>query len=294
MQHFSIKDVENLSGIKAHTIRIWEQRYGLCSCKRKESQHRYYDNEGLKHILRIAYLYHNGYKISKIANLATAQISHLASKQLGHNEFDVFINQLVEASVDYDQQRFEQILDMTFSMMGLEKWIDQIVYPFMHKIGLLWMTDHVLPAQEHFCSHLIQKKIIVATDRLQVPVVHNNERILLFTPENEEHEIPILIANYLLKKQGYKTIQLGKNVALSTLQYYCKHHYVSHLYFHLITNFTDFETHAYLQQLATLFPGKKIIAAGSLMKNITAALPPGVILHHSLNDIIEFGNAKKN
>jgi DNA-binding transcriptional MerR regulator len=294
MHHFSIRDVENLSGIKAHTIRIWEQRYGLSSCKRKESQHRYYDNEGLKHILRIAYLYHNGYKISRIAGMEPEQIRQLASKKIGDNEFDVFINQLLEASVDYDQQQFEKVLDITFSTMGLEKWIEQIVYPFLQKIGLLWMTDHVLPAQEHFCSHLLQKRIIVATDKLPAPAANKKERILLFTPEKEEHEMPLLIANYLLRKQGYKTILFGRNVSFTTLKYYCNHHFVSHLYFYLITNFTDFEAHTYLQNLAGLFPGKKIIAAGPLMKNIPVVLPKDIILHHSLNDIMEFGKANNN
>ena len=287
MHHFSIKDVENLSGIKAHTIRIWEQRYGLCSCKRKESQHRYYDNDGLKHILRIAYLYHNGYKISKIADLAPEQIIQLASKKIGNNEFDVFINQLVEASVDYDQQQFDKVLNITLSMMGLEKWIEQIVYPFMHKIGLLWMTDHVLPAQEHFSSHIIQKKIIVATDKLPANASGKKDRFLLFTPEKEEHEIPLLIANYLLKKQGFKTIMFGKNVSLTSLQYYCKHHTVSHLYFHLITNFTDCETQGYLLKLAKLFPDKKIIAAGPLMKKLSIDLPHNVALIHSLKEVMD-------
>jgi methanogenic corrinoid protein MtbC1 len=260
----------------------------LCSCKRKESQHRYYDNDGLKHILRIAYLYHNGYKISKIADLAPEQIIQLASKKFGHNEFDVFINQLVEASVDYDQQQFEKVQNITLSMMGLEKWVEQIVYPFMHKIGLLWMTDHVLPAQEHFSSHIVQKKIIVATNNLPANATCKKERFLLFIPEKEEHEIPLLIANYLLKKQGFKTVLFGKNVSLASLQYYCEHHTVSHLYFHLITNFTDCEIQGYLLKLVKLFPDKKIIAAGPLMKKISVALQKNIALIHSLTEAIDF------
>jgi MerR family transcriptional regulator, light-induced transcriptional regulator len=292
MHHFSIKDIENLSGIKAHTIRIWEQRYGLCSSKRKESKHRYYDNEGLKQILRIAYLYQNGYKISKIAGLVPEQIVELASKKIGKNEFDVFINQLVEASVDYDQPQFEKTLGIALTMMGLEKWITQIVYPFMDKIGLLWLTDHVLPAQEHFSSHIVQKKIIVATDKLPAIKTSKKERFLLFTPEREEHEIPLLIANYLLKKQGIKTVLFGKNVSLATLQYYCEHHPVSHIYFHLITNFTDCETHAYLLKLAKQFPEKKIIAAGPLMKKISINLPRNVELIRSLQEMMDFAQKK--
>jgi MerR family transcriptional regulator, light-induced transcriptional regulator len=178
-------------------------------------------------------------------------------------------------------------------MMGLEKWIVQMVYPFMKKIGLRWMTDHVLPAQEHFSSHLVQKKIIVATDQLPAAKTNSKERFLLFTPEKEEHEIPLLIANYLLKKQGFRTILFGKNVSLASVQYYCEHHPVSHLYFHLITNFTDCETDAYLRKLSKLFPGKKIIAAGSFIKNVSAHLPGNIKLIHSVEEIMYVAQKEK-
>jgi MerR family transcriptional regulator, light-induced transcriptional regulator len=292
MHHFSIRDVENLSGIKAHTIRIWEQRYGLCACKRKESLHRYYDNEDLKHILRIAYLYHNGYKISKIANLLPEEIIQLASKKIGLNENDVFVNKLMEACLDYNEERFENILHTTLTMMGLEKWIVQIVYPFMDKIGLLWMTDHVLPAQEHFSSSLILKKIIVAIEMLPRITTDYKHRFLLFAPEGEEHEIPLLLAQYLLKKQNFKTILFGRSVSMDALKYYCTHQPVSHLYFHLITNFTNSETTVYLNMLAKQFPDKKIIAAGPLMKNITGQIPHNVEIIHSLKEMMDFAGKK--
>src|SRR6478672_1605934 len=111
MNNFSIKDIERLSGIKAHTLRIWEQRHGLCFCKRKESQHRFYDNEDLKQILRIAYLYHNGYKVSRIASLSPEEIKKLANTSMGDNVEDLVINQMIEASIDYDQPKFENILN---------------------------------------------------------------------------------------------------------------------------------------------------------------------------------------
>src|ERR1700712_3002086 len=103
MHHFTIRDIENLSGIKAHTLRMWEQRYGLCVCKRKESLHRYYDGEDLKHILRIAYLYHNGYRISRIVQLSADEILRLSSKKTGQDEYALMVNQLVEAGLDYNQ-----------------------------------------------------------------------------------------------------------------------------------------------------------------------------------------------
>lgn len=288
MHHFSIRDVENLSGIKAHTLRIWEQRHGLCVCKRKESLHRYYDNDDLKHILRIAYLYHNGYKVSRIARMNKEEIVVLASKKIGDNQYDIYVNQLVESSMDYDQQRFEKVLDNTLVMMGLEKCILQVVYPFMEKIGLLWMTDHVLPAQEHFCSHLVQNKIIAAIERLNFQPKFKSCRFLLFAPEGEEHELPLLLAQYLLKKQGVKTIFFGRNASIQSLKYYCEHQPVSHLYFHLITNFTNCEAAGYIAKLSGQFPGKKIIAAGPVMKTIESSMPGNVAILHSLKEMPDF------
>ena len=287
MGKYSIKELERLSGIKAHTLRIWEQRYGICTCKRKESLHRYYDNDDLRQILRIAYLYHNGYKISKIAAFSTEEIKALSLKRLGANSTDRFIQQMLEASMDYDQAKVEEMLDKGVQSMGLEKCMQFLVYPFLEKIGLLWLTDHVIPAQEHFCSQLIQNKIIAAIDRLPPTPPSAIKRIVLFTPEGEEHEIPLLLAQYLLKKQRFKTILLGRNTSLATLEYYCKHQKPTHLYFHLITNLTNLEAVDYLQKIAALFPSLTIIAAGTAIRQIEVKVPNNVSICKSLQELTE-------
>jgi DNA-binding transcriptional MerR regulator len=285
MHHFTIRDMENLSGIKAHTLRVWEQRYRLCLCKRKESLHRYYDNEDLKHILRIAYLYHNGYKISRIATLTPDAILQLTSHKSGKDEFDLFSNQLLESGMDFNQERFERVLDAAVLHSGMEKTVIKLVYPFMEKIGLLWLTNHIIPGQEHFCSHLVQKKLITAIDGLP-PAHENKRRILLFAPEGEYHEIPLLLAQYLFKKNGHKTVYFGINAEISSLKHCCDHLPVTHLYFHLITNFTSRDADEYVQQLAAVFPGKKIIASGPALKTVKAELPDLQLLH-SLKEMLE-------
>jgi DNA-binding transcriptional MerR regulator len=287
MYHFTIRDIENLSGIKAHTLRMWEQRYGLCVCKRKESKHRYYDNTDLKHILRIAYLYHSGYKISRIAQLSPEQIIQLASKRNENDEYEVMVNQLVEASMDYDQQQFEKIFSSLLRTMGMEKSIEKVIYPFFDKIGLLWMTGHVLPAQEHFCSYLIQKTIIAATNALP-PANTSVNKFVLFTPEGEAHELPLLFIQYLIKKKGIKNVLLGKNVSLDVLKQYCAKQPASHLYFHLITNFTNSSAEEYLSKLSMAFADKKIIASGPAIKNIQN-IPGNVQLLSSLQQVLSFG-----
>src|SRR5260221_12743693 len=163
MNAFTIRDIENLCGIKAHTLRIWEQRYQLLCPKRKAGTHRIYDNNDLKCLLRIAFLYHHGHKISAIARMDDKERCQL-TLALGRSSdsYEIFINQLTEASIDFDQDMFDRILHNVILHMGFEKAITRVVYPFLDRIGLLWLTGNVIPAQEHFASALIAKKMLVA------------------------------------------------------------------------------------------------------------------------------------
>jgi DNA-binding transcriptional MerR regulator len=264
MNFFSIRDIENLTGIKAHTLRIWEQRYQLFCPKRRESKHRFYDNEDLKYILRIAYLYNNGYKISQIAGLTQDQIMQLALELKPNDDnFDIYINQLTEAAIDLDQQRFDKILHTLVLHAGFEKSVIRVLFPLLKKIGLLWLTGNVIPAQDHFASALIIKKLLVAIDGLEKPVANENRRVLLFTPVGELHEIPLLFMHYMLKKNGVPQVYLGKNVSLEMLELICQHHEVNQLYFHVITNLTRCDIKEYLCRLSRLFPEKEIIFSGS-------------------------------
>jgi MerR family transcriptional regulator, light-induced transcriptional regulator len=286
MHHFTIRDIENLSGIKAHTLRMWEQRYGLCVCKRKESKHRYYDNDDLRHILRIAYLYHQNYKISRIAQLSQKEIIQLSSRRNESDEYEPTVNQFIEASLDYDQHQFEMVFNGLLRTMGLEKSVEKVIYPFLDKIGLLWMTGHVLPAQEHFCSYLIQKTIIAAINALPT-VINSENRFILFTPEGEGHELTLLFVQYLIKKKGIKTILLGKNVSMDIVKEYCTNQPASHLYFHLVTNFTNCAPEQYLSKLSAAFADKKIIASGPAFKGVQN-IPGNVELIRSLQHVISF------
>ncbi|MEP6728111.1 MAG: MerR family transcriptional regulator [Bacteroidota bacterium] len=285
MHHFTIRDVENLSGIKAHTLRMWEQRYGLCICKRKESQHRYYDNDDLKNVLRIAYLYHNGYRISRIAALSPEELTHLSSQTFNNDEYQVLVNQLLESGLEYDQVQFEKSLGNMMKSMGLERSMEKVVYPFLDKIGLLWMTGHVLPAQEHFCSYLIQKMVISATNALPFVAGNGKNRVLLFTPKGEMHDLPLLLVQYIIKKKGIKSTLLGKNITTDMIKYCCTHQHVTHLYFHFITNFTNNDAGAYVSQLAGQFPDLQIIGCGAALKDIKNT-PPNVRILNCLQEVI--------
>lgn len=266
MQKFTIRDIENMCGIKAHTLRTWEQRYQLCIPKRKESAHRFYDNEDLKKLLQVSYLYHTGYKVSKIAALGDEAVTDLVRHaQTVSQNYVGYILQLLEAAIDFNDQRFNQVLEEVNANIGLEQGILNVGYPFLQKVGLLWMTSNIIPAQEHFSTYLIQHKIIAETDKLPL-ITTDNRTIVLFTPDGEHHELPLLFINYLLKKSGWRTLYFGANVKWQHLQAVIEKEAVSTVYLHLITNFTRFEIDDYLEMICKAFPEKKIVASGAAIQ----------------------------
>ncbi len=273
MYYFTIRDIENLCGIKAHTLRVWEQRYNFFTPKRKESKHRLYDNEDLKQLLRISFLYQHGWKISKIAQLSPEQIIREASQfQPGPESYQYFINQLLECALDFEKEGFTKQLENIIAKTGFEDCIRQVCYPLLQKIGMLWMTNHVIPAQEHFCSYIIQHKIIAETEKLAKPASSAPE-IILFCPHGEYHELPLFYMDYLLKKWGWSTFFLGSNVSFDLLQQFVHRDSVQYLFLHVITNFTGFTMDDYFEKLCKTFADKKIIASGTsvfgLQRNFT-------------------------
>jgi DNA-binding transcriptional MerR regulator len=288
MNRFSIKDMENLSGIKAHTLRIWEQRYGIITPKRKDSNHRFYDGDDLKNLLRISLLYHNGLKISKIAKLKINELIDLTVKNAATEHApELLIHQLVEAAIDLDEIRFESLLNKAILENGFEDAVLKIIYPYLEKVGILWMSDVAIPAQEHFSSCIIQRKMLVAIDGLPQPQVQENNYRLMFTPEGEYHELPLLLAHYMIKKAGKHIIYGGANVPMKDLKYICDNKPVKELYFHLITYLRNNDPDEYIAELSTAFPSVKIYVSGPATKMITAE-PTNVTLFRSLEDMLQF------
>lgn len=286
MQQFSIRDIEQLCGIKAHTLRIWEQRYQLGVAGRNCGQHRIYNNEDLKQWLRIAYLYHRGYKISLIAGLAPeAMEKKLEAHFLEDNSDSAVIHQLTEASLDFNKEQFERIIHAAVLRSGITHGILHIFYPYLQRIGLLWLTDHAIPAQEHFASHIIRKKIIMATDGL-LPPEPSATTILVFAPTGEFHEIPLLTANYFFRKAGLRTVYFGTNVSTESLRYYLERRPVQYLYTHVITCLSTASPEEYLAGLSSFFKGT-LLSSGPVFGNM---MTPGVSQVHLLApvDLISF------
>lgn len=295
MNFFSIRDIENLTGIKAHTLRIWEQRHRLFIPKRKKSKHRIYDNDDLKYILRVAFLYNNGYKISRIAGLSEEDICRLTLElRPGADNHDIFINQLTEAALDFDNARFEKALQHLIMHTGLEKSVLHVFFPLLKKIGQLWLAGKAMPAQEHFASAFIIKKILTASHSLEIPASNGRRRVLLFTPTGEQHEIPILFMQYMLRKNGISTLYAGKDIHHDVLkeigdqQEKLETGRITQVYFHMVTNFIRQDLAEYLQKISDLFPDKEILLAGSKTNGHISRIPGNVRLLKTTEDITKF------
>ena len=213
MSTYSIKDLEKLSGIKAHTIRIWEQRYHLIEPQRTNTNIRYYSDDDLVRLMNISILNINGYKISKIALLSDQQIGDIMI-QLNDTAptLSTQTESMVMSMLNIDEHRFNQVFDKSVENRGFESTIEQLIFPFLEKIGILWLAGTVNPAQEHFITNLIRQKIIVAIDHEQVKKEGTPPRILFYLPEGEFHEIGLLYYNYLARKADFEVLYLGSSV----------------------------------------------------------------------------------
>lgn len=217
---FSIKDLENLSGIKAHTIRIWEKRYGLFNPNRTDTNIRYYSLESLQKILNIAYLNNNGYKISKIAKLSPTEISGKVveiSKEA--NTSNHYIDLLKLAMLNFDQGLFIKTYNELQDKFQFKSIFYDVFVPFLDEIGLLWQTNTINPAHEHFIVELIKQKILINTESVLNKnfVSDNKEAYILFLPDNEVHELGLMYTNYYILSHGHHTIYLGQSVPLESL-----------------------------------------------------------------------------
>jgi len=222
---FSIKDLENLSGIKAHTIRIWEKRYNVLQPMRTETNIRVYSLASLQKLLNITLLHNHGYKISKIAKFAPEKIPQLvkeitSNKNANHHA----INAFKVATVNFDQAHFLSTYHALLFDKSFREVFYQVFIPLLEELGILWQTNTITPAQEHFISFLIKQKIILNTERIQAVEPITDDRVfVLYLPLNEIHELGLMYINYELLMNGCKTVFLGESVPMEDLKDLHKH-----------------------------------------------------------------------
>jgi DNA-binding transcriptional MerR regulator len=285
MANYSIKDLEKLSGVKAHTIRIWEKRYNIVSPARTGTNIRFYSDADLKKIINVSTLNHHGMRISRIAAMSVDDLNNqvrLLSESKPASSF--YIDQLIVATLDIDEERFEKIINTLFLQLGLEDTITGVVYPLLRKIGILWQTETITPAHEHFISNLIRQKMIVAIDSLSLP--HRDAKcVLQFLPEGEWHEIGLLFSHYLARKQGYRSFYLGQSVPYNDLRVIAAKHKPVLIITCITSPMGGAGTSGYLTKLSRDFPACTILVSGLQLED-TNVLPSNVSAFSNVDELI--------
>jgi len=220
MNLFSISELSQFSGIKPHTIRVWEQRYNVLKPERSEGNTRYYDDKQLRRLLNIVSLKERGHKVSQLCSMSDENLFSLIKSSNPSNSNDTaeyYINQLIAAGMAFDSAHFEHIFSLSFSAYGLKDTYKKVIYPVMKRIGFLWASNLMPTASEHFISNIFHQKLSAAIDAMALPD-SSMETWLLFLPENEFHELPLLYASFLLRLSGRNVIYLGSNVPIISLK----------------------------------------------------------------------------
>ncbi len=289
MDQLSIAQLAQFSGIKPHTIRIWEKRYNVLTPFRSKGNTRYYDNDQLRRLLNIVSLSATGHKIAKLSALPDKELFKLVkstSQDLGITFFEHFISQIIAAGISYDEVLFEKIFSHCLLRFGMQKTYKEIIYPSLVRLGLLWSCNSLPPAQEHFLSNLFRQKIITAIDSLPF-VTKNSDSWILYSREDELHEIGLLFAHYLLRSSGRKVIYLGINVPLNSLKQAVSSTEVENILFFLVHNENPDEINSYMNELQKGLKGKKIVVATNkkFVPKLTAYKKTHIV--HSVDELLE-------
>ena len=288
---FTIKDIENLSGIKAHTIRIWEQRYTFLKPSRTGTNIRYYSNDELKTILNIALLNKYGYKISHISKMGREVMFQKVLSLTDHRaQANIVVNRLIESMANYDSEEFEKRLNEYIQAHQTEQTILDIIYPFLDKVGILWQTNHIHPVQERLVSNVIRQKIIVGIDAMPTQQT-SLPKVCLFLPEGEYHEISLLFVAFLLKKKGVPVIYLGANIPFDELTVAVKMKNPDYLYTHITTAGPAFNFEKFLSTLHQEFRPYPVVISGLLTQSYAKKIPQKITFKKSLAEVREFISA---
>ena len=286
MGHFSISDLEQLSGIKAHTIRMWEQRYNLLRPVRTATNIRMYCEDDLRRLLNVTTLCGRGQRISQVARLSDAEIKEavLACCEDGH-DYHLQVNALLAAMLGFDEISINQLFNEATNRLGFEQMMLYVAYPLLQRIGLMWLAGTVNPAQEHMMSHLLRQKMMAATDALPA-VPTTARRWVLFLPTDELHELALLFMNYALRLRGQHTLYLGQNMPTADLGSVCETYQPDAVVAVLTLNPERGRVTEFAQEVAVQCPGKLVVLYGPLARQEGLVLPPNCVAPVLMTDFL--------
>jgi MerR family transcriptional regulator, light-induced transcriptional regulator len=284
---FTIKELEALSGIKSHTIRVWEQRYGFLKPDRTATNIRTYSNEELKTLLTVALLNKYGYKISRIDSMPPQQRNQeVLELPVGEAHDEALVNELIGCMIDMDIRGFEAHLNRDIQQKGIEQTITSIIFFFLQKTGILWQTGRIHPAHEHLVSNVIRQKIVAAIEALPLPQ-RDAPLFLLLLPEDEHHELGLLYVSYLLKTRGLPVLYLGANVPLKDARYVIELKRPAYVYLHLTATPPRGALRKFLQALN----GKedcRILLSGAAAEAFSKAPASHIFPLQSLSQVVSY------
>lgn len=287
MNAFTIKDLEKLSGIKAHTIRIWEQRYGFLKPQRTDTNIRFYTGDELRTLLNVSLLNKAGFKISHISRMDEKEMSEkIAALPQSQAQQERIINELITHMVKLELDGFETLLDNYMASRGTEKTITQIIFPFLERIGVLWLTNHINPAQEHLVSNIIRQKLILGIENVRSHI-QTGKKVILFLPEGEYHELALLFVHYLLKSRGTQIWYLGCDTPLKDLAFLANTVQPAFVYTHLTSLPNNQGTEKFFEGYTAHMENIALVASGQLVQEYKKKLPPHIHLKKTLAEVLE-------
>lgn len=291
MSRYQINDLEQLTGIKAHTIRIWEKRYQLIQPYRTATNIRYYDDEQVKKLLNVATLVHFGHKISRIAQMEARQLNDMVSNLQNVESDDAvnasYITSLTSSMLSFDENLFERTLSAAFTRHGVYNGMIQVVYPFLAKTGVLWSINETMPIQEHFATGILRRKLLAAIDGLPA-AKESPATFLLFLPQDEWHEVGLLLTHFLTRSMGFKTLYFGQNVPFDNLHTTIPHIRPTHFITFYIMRKKSVDIPAEFVRLASNIGDARLVVCGR--EDMLAQLPahPSIDLCSDANAMIEY------
>lgn len=275
---YSIKDIENITGVKAHTLRIWEQRYNFLTTKRTSTNIRYFDDADLRKLLNITLLNTNGYKISRIASMSENEIKDKCHAITTHkNAENKEIEVLVQSMLQFDEFEFNKTISNSILKKGIVKTMVDLVFPFLEKCGILWIVGEIQPAHEHFASNLIRQKLHVGIDNVGGNYLPNAKKFLLFVPTGESHDIGLLFANFMLRSKGHKVIYLGTSLPFEDLSTIFSLHQPDFIFSIITALNSKIKIQHFVNTLAEKFPQTQLLLSGNqIISKRDLQLPPNV------------------
>jgi MerR family transcriptional regulator, light-induced transcriptional regulator len=286
MERYTIRDLDKLSGINAHTIRVWERRYGIIKPQRTGTNRRRYDDADLRKIINISILRRNGFKISEIAEMAESEIEEkvaLLSTDVFNS--DTHIDSMIKAMVAFDETAVNELINKSLMYKGMEETMTSLVFPFLKRIGVMWQTGSADIGAEHFISNIFRKKLIAAIDNMSPSSRQNRKKVLLFLPEKEMHEMGLLFFQYLVKKEGHESLYLGQSTPLSSVAVSNRQWKADIIITGIMSGYPGFKADEYIKELSKAFPEQKVLVAGELATTAAKLIFKNVFPLNSAEDL---------